>query len=63
MLDDVWPSDEELAEALSAITPDMFRQRYADAMSEPRWDSIPAESIQPPLGWISSAAPMPNSWH
>ena len=44
MLDDVWPSDEELAEALSAITPDMFRQRYADAMSEPRWDSIPAES-------------------
>ena len=27
-----------------AITPDMFRQRYADAMSEPRWDSIPAES-------------------
>ena len=44
MLDDVWPSDEELVEALSAITPDMFRQRYADAMSEPRWDSIPAES-------------------
>ena len=44
MLSDVWPSDEELAEALSAITPDMFRQRYADAMSEPRWDSIPAES-------------------
>ena len=44
MLADVWPSDEELAETLSAITPDMFRQRYADAMSEPRWDSIPAES-------------------
>jgi len=44
MLSEVWPSDEELAEALSAITPDMFRQRYADAMNEPRWDSIPAES-------------------
>jgi aconitate hydratase len=44
MLSDVWPTDEELAEALSVITPDMFRQRYADAMSEPRWDSIPAES-------------------
>jgi aconitate hydratase len=44
MLSDVWPTDEELAEALSVITPDMFRQRYANAMSEPRWDSIPAES-------------------
>lgn len=44
MLSDVWPTDEELSEALSVITPDMFRQRYADAMSEPRWDSIPAES-------------------
>lgn len=44
MLSDVWPSDEELAHALSAITPDMFRQRYADAMNEPRWDSIPAET-------------------
>jgi aconitate hydratase len=44
MLSDIWPTDEELAEALSVITPDMFRQRYANAMSEPRWDSIPAES-------------------
>ena len=44
MLSDVWPSDEELAHALSAITPEMFRQRYADAMNEPRWDSIPAET-------------------
>ena len=44
MLADVWPSDQELAEALSAINPEMFRQRYADAMSEPRWDSIPAQS-------------------
>jgi aconitate hydratase len=43
MLSDLWPSDEQLAEALSVITPDMFRQRYADAMNEPRWDSIPSE--------------------
>ena len=43
MLSDLWPTDEELAEALSVITPEMFRQRYADAMNEPRWDSIPSE--------------------
>ena len=43
MLSDLWPSDEQLAGALSVITPDMFRQRYADAMNEPRWDSIPSE--------------------
>ncbi|DAC20439.1 MAG TPA: aconitate hydratase AcnA [Candidatus Poseidoniales archaeon] len=43
MLFDVWPSDEEVAEALKVITPEMFRQRYADAMNEPRWNSIPAE--------------------
>jgi aconitate hydratase len=43
MLSDVWPSDEEVAEAMKVITPDMFRQRYADAMNEPRWNSIPAE--------------------
>jgi aconitate hydratase len=44
MLSEVWPSEEELADALSKITPDMFRQRYANAMNEPRWDSIPADS-------------------
>jgi aconitate hydratase len=43
MLSELWPSDEELAEALRVITPEMFRQRYADAMNEPRWDSIPSE--------------------
>jgi aconitate hydratase len=43
MLADVWPSDEEVAEAMKVITPEMFRQRYADAMNEPRWNSIPAE--------------------
>jgi len=43
MLHDVWPSDEDIAEARKAITPSMFRDRYKDAMNEPRWDSIPSE--------------------
>ncbi len=43
MLSDIWPSDEDISKALSVITPDMFRQRYSDAMNEPRWDSIPSE--------------------
>ncbi|MDB2540401.1 aconitate hydratase AcnA [Candidatus Poseidoniales archaeon] len=43
MLSDIWPSDEEIAEARSLITPEMFKQRYSDAMNEPRWDSIPSE--------------------
>jgi aconitate hydratase len=45
MLSDIWPSDEQIAESLSVITPDMFRQRYSDAMNEPRWDGIPSEAI------------------
>jgi len=44
MLADVWPTDGEIEEAMKVITPDMFRQRYADAMNEPRWNSIPAEA-------------------
>ena len=43
MLSDIWPSDEEIAEARAVITPEMFTQRYSDAMNEPRWDSIPSE--------------------
>ena len=43
MLSDIWPSNEEIAEARSVITPEMFKQRYSDAMNEPRWDSIPSE--------------------
>ena len=54
MLSDLWPSDEQLAEALSVITPDMFRQRYADAMNEPRWDSIPSEP-SPLYPWQSDS--------
>ena len=44
MLGDVWPSDEDLAQAMSKITPEMFRERYSTVMQEPRWDSIPSEA-------------------
>ena len=44
MMSEIWPSELEISEALMAITPDMFRQRYSDAMNEPRWDSIPSEA-------------------
>ena len=43
MLSDVWPSDEQLNDALGKITPEMFRERYSTVMQEPRWDSIPSE--------------------
>ena len=43
-LRDVWPSDEEIKETISrCISPEMFRERYSDATSEPRWDSIPVD--------------------
>ena len=44
MMSEIWPSELEISEALKAITPEMFRQRYSDAMNEPRWDSIPSEA-------------------
>ena len=44
MLDDVWPSDEQLSDALSKINPEMFREKYSTVMQEPRWDSIPSEA-------------------
>lgn len=54
MLSDIWPSDEEIAEARSVITPEMFKQRYSDAMNEPRWDSIPSEA-SPLYPWEDSS--------
>ena len=43
-LSDLWPSDEEIRSTIAAcLSPDMFRQRYADATKEPRWDGIVAE--------------------
>ena len=48
MLSEIWPSDAEIrASVESSISPQMFRQRYADIMQEPRWDSI--ESSSSPL--------------
>ncbi|MDA0716318.1 MAG: aconitate hydratase AcnA [archaeon] len=44
MLADLWPSNEEINQALATITPEMFHERYSDVMNEPRWDAIPATS-------------------
>jgi len=42
-LREIWPTDEEIAETIkAAISPELFRKRYADATSEPRWNAIPA---------------------
>ncbi|HIG03072.1 MAG TPA: aconitate hydratase AcnA [Candidatus Poseidoniales archaeon] len=44
MLADIWPTDEEVQETVKqSITPQMFREKYATAMNEPKWDAIPAE--------------------
>jgi aconitate hydratase len=43
MLGDIWPTDAEIREVMStAITPQMFNERYSTVMSEPRWDAIPS---------------------
>ncbi len=44
-LADIWPSDAEIEVTMAAaVTPEMFRARYADIMSEPRWDAISSGS-------------------
>ena len=43
MLSDVWPTEEQVFDAVSKITPEMFRERYSTVMQEERWDSIPSE--------------------
>jgi aconitate hydratase len=44
MLEDIWPSDEEINSIISqVITPEMFRERYDDVLEEPRWESIPSK--------------------
>ena len=43
-LKDVWPSDAEVQQTVaSCINADMFREKYADATQEPRWDAIPVD--------------------
>ena len=43
-LSDIWPSDEDVYRTMVAsITPEMFRLRYSDATSEPRWNEIPSQ--------------------
>ncbi|MDP6741996.1 MAG: aconitate hydratase AcnA [Candidatus Thalassarchaeaceae archaeon] len=43
-LADIWPSDDEVRQTMATyITPEMFRSRYSDATSEPRWNSIPSQ--------------------
>ncbi|MEO2179198.1 MAG: aconitate hydratase AcnA, partial [Candidatus Poseidoniia archaeon] len=45
MLADLWPTDGEVRSIIeSVIGPEMFKSRYSDILSEPRWDAIPSES-------------------
>ena len=47
MLSDIWPSDDEVRRTVeAAIGPEMFVRRYSDALSEPKWDSIPSEASE-----------------
>ncbi len=47
-LADIWPSDQDVAEAVRAsITPEMFTARYSSAFSgDERWREIPATDAQ-----------------
>ncbi|TLX59287.1 aconitate hydratase AcnA [Stutzerimonas nosocomialis] len=44
-LRDIWPSSEEVNQAVSQIDGEMFRDRYADVFSgEPSWQQIPVSA-------------------
>ena len=46
-LRDIWPSDQEIGDVVSkAISPQMYRDRYSDVLSEPRWEAIPARDSE-----------------
>jgi len=41
MLKDVWPSAEELKEALKSVKPEQFKKRYADVLKgDPQWQKL-----------------------
>jgi len=46
-LKDIWPSDEEVAEAVQMVSADMFREKYADVFSgEESWRQLPVPEGQ-----------------
>ncbi|MEZ4446517.1 MAG: aconitate hydratase AcnA [Polyangiaceae bacterium] len=46
-LKDIWPSPEEIQETIrQCISPEMFREKYGDVMTEPRWDEIATEEVE-----------------
>jgi len=46
-LKDIWPSQEELEQTIkTCVTPEMFKEKYADVMEEPRWDSIETQEVE-----------------
>lgn len=51
-LRDIWPSSKEIADTVAqALTPDMFRKRYADVFTGPKeWQSVKTVSGQT-YGW------------
>ncbi len=46
-LKDIWPSQDELEATIKkCVTPEMFKEKYADVMEEPRWDSIETQQVE-----------------
>jgi aconitate hydratase len=40
-LRDIWPSNEEIAQALSTLKPEYFKKRYADVLKgDPQWQAL-----------------------
>jgi aconitate hydratase len=44
-LKDIWPTNDEIQSIIrQSVTPEMFRERYANVTDEPRWAAIPVEN-------------------